>query len=295
MIFELGIRIIITITALYLILNSTLEYKIALMALTGIYIIQFMIFYFFEKSKFYNYINLLVDVLFILIISGATKNPYFSLFIIPFISNFLNNFKTFSYYLLFSFLPVGFGYYLSNFNEFLLFPLVFSAILGYLKLKREQDIINKHIKDLKDDMENLYIKNISFQEKIEEYNDINTIYETMKKLKENKINLNSWLYGIYEQLNANGVVLFDFKNSKCINIGTGKCDKELLKYITEELDILEDTPVNEKLNANKVVSILCELNDNINCVLLFVYSEDLNDNFEKFKIIKDYLTLYYLK
>ena len=144
-------------------------------------------------------------------------------------------------------------------------------------------------------MENLYIKDMAFQEKLDKYEDINSIYKTMNKLKENKINLQSWLYGIYEELNADGVVLFDFKNSKCINIGTGKCDKEILKYITEELDILEDTPVNDKLNSEKVVSILCEFNENINCVLLFCYSEDLNDNFEKFKIIKDYLTLYYLK
>jgi hypothetical protein len=293
--FELGIRLIITITAIYLIFSSNLEYKIALSALSGLYLIQFMIFYFFEKSKIYSYINLLVDIAFIIIITATTKNPYFSLFIIPFISSFLRNFKSFLYYFLLSLIPIGFGYYVSNFNAFLLVPISLTAVLGYLKLKKEQDIINKYIRELKDEMENLYIKNISFQEKISQYQDIDSVYDTMKKLKENKINLNSWLYGIYEQLNADGVVLFDFKNSRCVNIGTGKCDKELLKYITEELDILEDTPVNDKLNAKKVVSILCELNGNINCVLLFVYSEELNDDFEKFKIIKDYLTLYFLK
>ncbi len=144
-------------------------------------------------------------------------------------------------------------------------------------------------------MENLYIKNIAFQEKIEEYKDISSIYTIMNKLKDKKINIQSWLYGIYEELNTDGIVFFDFKGNKCINIGNGKCDKELLKYITEEIDILEDTPVNEKLGSAKVVSILCEQDGNINCVLLFSYIGDLNDNFEKFKIIKDYLTLYYLK
>jgi len=293
--FEIAIRFIITITALYLIYNSDLDYKIALSALSGLYIIQFMIFYFFEKNKIYYYINLVVDIAFILIISFTTSSPYFSLFVLPFISNFLNSYKSFLYYLALSFIPIGSGYYISNFSSFLIIPLFFSTILGYLKLKREQDRINRYVKGLKDDMENLYIKNIAFQEKIEEYKDISSIYTIMNKLKDKKINIQSWLYGIYEELNTDGIVFFDFKGNKCINIGNGKCDKELLKYITEEIDVLEDTPVNEKLGSAKVVSILCEQDGNINCVLLFSYIGDLNDNFEKFKIIKDYLTLYYLK
>ncbi len=254
-----------------------------------------MIFYFFEKNKIYYYINLVVDIAFILIISFTTSSPYFSLFVLPFISNFLNSYKSFLYYLALSFIPIGSGYYISNFSSFLIIPLFFSTILGYLKLKREQDRINRYVKGLKDDMENLYIKNIAFQEKIEEYKDISSIYTIMNKLKDKKINIQSWLYGIYEELNTDGIVFFDFKDNKCINIGNGKCDKELLKYITEEIDVLEDTPVNEKLGSAKVVSILCEQDGNINCVLLFSYIGDLNDNFEKFKIIKDYLTLYYLK
>ncbi len=293
--FEIAIRLIITITAIYLISISDLEYKIALSAFSGIYFLQFMIFYFFEKSRFYNYVNLIVDISFILIISYTTKNPYFTLFVIPFISNFLTSYKTFLYYFTFSVIPIGFGYYISNFNGILILPIFLSAVFGYLRLKSEQDKINRYMRELKDDMENLYIKNIAFQEKLDEYKDLSSVYETMNKLKDNKINLQSWLYGIYEELNADGAIFFDFKNSKCVNIGTGNCDKEILKYITEELDILKDTPVNDKLNAKTVVSILCDLNENINCVLLFCYSEDLSDNFEKFKIIKDYLTLYYLK
>ncbi len=293
MIYEILIRFIIALSVIYVSFSLDLEYKIASSILATIYFFQYLIMLPFQNGKVYRYINFIIDIAFISLYTYLFQNPYFALFVLPFSIDFLRSKIDFNVYLFLSFIPLLIGFYISGFSDILHIFIYSSVFLGIFKMFKITEQSKSYIDSIKEKMENLYIKNLVYQDKLEQKSNLINLIKLSQKLKNKKITLKSWIFGLYDMLNADGILLFDLKKRKCINIGDAECNKDVLKYITDPFEIITDSPINEKLNAKVVVSLTSEINNNLNAVCLFLYDEELTDNEQIFEILKNYLDLYY--
>jgi len=291
-IYHILVRLFITtgvIAALYI---GNIEYKTALTILSVIYLFLHILTNFPEDKEISRYISLIIDVSFLTFMIYMTGLSYLAVFILPVFSDFLYSKKDMFIYTVLATVPVGTSLYISNFSEFLFIPLILGGMAGMVKLRQHFFQKERYFRQQKDEMENLYLKNIAYEEKIDQYARLFSIIESLQKLKDGKLVFQGWLYEINEILSADGVAFFDFNERKCISTGEIKCEKEILKYVTDPIQEFEESPVNELLGSDYVVTVLIEDGESISGVLIISYRFKTERREEIYRVILDYLRCY---
>ncbi|WP_456401743.1 hypothetical protein [Persephonella sp.] len=285
-------RLFITVGVIAAIYVGNIEYKHALSILSLIYLFLHILINYPEEKEISKYISIFIDVSFLTFMIYMTGLPYLAVFILPVFSDFLYSKKDIGIYTILAVIPVGTSLYISNFSDFLFIPLILGGMAGMLKLRQVFIKKEKYFREQKDEMENLYLKNIAYEEKIDQLNRLFSTLESLQKLKDGKLTFQGWLYELNEILSTNGIVFFDFTERKCISAGEIDCNKEILKYITDTIQEFEDSSVNELLNSDYTVSILIENEDSILGILVIAYKFKTEKRDKIYRVILDYLKCY---
>ena len=288
--FSALIRLFIVIGIILAIYLSKLEYTIPLALLSVAYLILFFIIEPEEKSLL-KYIFLLIDITFLSSVIFLSGLPYLSVFIIPLFSDFMRTKKDLIIFTILSTVPIGLSIYMSNFKDLLFIPLILGGVVGFFKLEANYNKKEKRFKKLKKDMEEVYIQNIKFQDILEEQKKLISVLKLLKMLKNKELRFKEFLFRLKENLNADGIVYFDYINSRCISTDNSKCEKAVLKYITKDLQIFENSVVNEILKGGYIGSIVFEQNGKFSGVLFIVYKIKPRDNSNIYETIRDYINL----
>jgi len=291
-IYHILVRLFITTGVTAALYIGNIEYKTALTILSVVYLFLHILINFPEEKDISKYISLTVDVSFLTFMIYMTALPYLAVFILPVFSDFLHNKKDILLYTLLGTIPVGTSLYISNFSEFLFIPLILGGMAGMIKLRQIFIQKERYFRQQKDEMENLYLKNIAYEEKLDQYARLFSVIESLQKLKDGKLFFQGWLYELDEILSADGVAFFDFNERKCISTSGIKCEKEILKYVTDPIQEFKESPVNELLGSEYVVTLLIENNETISGVLIIAYRFKIEKREEIYRIILDYLRCY---
>lgn len=291
-IYHILVRLFITTGVTAALYIGNIEYKTALTILSVVYLFLHILINFPEEKDISKYISLTVDVSFLTFMIYMTALPYLAVFILPVFSDFLYNKKDILLYTLLGTIPVGTSLYISNFSEFLFIPLILGGMAGMIKLRQIFIQKERYFRQQKDEMENLYLKNIAYEEKLDQYARLFSVIESLQKLKDGKLFFQGWLYELDEILSADGVAFFDFNERKCISTSGIKCEKEILKYVTDPIQEFKESPVNELLGSEYVVTLLIENNETISGVLIIAYRFKIEKREEIYRIILDYLRCY---
>jgi len=164
-IYQIIVRVLISGGVLLSLYTGSFDYATALAILSIIYFFSYIIL---PKSKNSRYLFLIIDVIFISIAIYLTGNAYLSLFVIPLFSEFVRDIKEIGYFFLLASSPLMISLYVSNFSELTIIPILLAGLAGVYGIYKTFVDRDNYYKQLKTEMENLYIKNISFQEKIEQ-------------------------------------------------------------------------------------------------------------------------------
>ncbi len=289
--FPVLIRLFIALTVIIVAFTGDIEYDVALFSLSGVYLISYFLI---PKTNNTKYIFLIIDTLFISISIYLTGYIHLSMLIVPLYYEFVKEKKDSVYFLILASVPVLISLYVSYFSEFAIIPLTIAGLTGIYAIYYSYSSIENYFKKLKDEMENLYIKNISYQEKIEQQEQILKILKSLNKMREEKIPLKLWIYDINEILGTDGIVYFDLLNSRCYSTEKVKCEKDALKIIEGDFQFYHNHDINRIFNAPYVCGITIGKGEEIDGVLFFVSKlKPLNP--ETVKIIKDQLDLYMLE
>ena len=286
------VRVFIVLGIVIAIYFANIDYGIPLILMSLVYVFLYFIIFDYEEKNWLKYIFLIIDMLFITTMIYLTGFPYLSVFIIPIISDFIDNKKEIIFFLLTSLIPVGMSLYISNFTDFLFIPLILGGLAGTLKLKAVLNKKDREIKKLKEDAEEIYIQNIKLQDKLEETKKVLEILRLLKKLQNNDISLKQFIYILKDILEADDIVFFDYINAKCISTDRNKCDKSVLKYIKENPQIFTKDIVNEKFDSEYVVSLILEKDEHIIGVLFIVFKFKPKDSKLFYQLIIDYFKIF---
>ncbi|MDQ7056872.1 MAG: hypothetical protein Q9M89_10705 [Persephonella sp.] len=290
-IFQILIRFFIAFTVILATLNGNVDYSGALFSLSGMYFLSYLLV---PKNTNTKYLFLLFDIFFISISTYLTGYVHLSMLTVPLFVEFVRNYRDTLYFLSLSSIPLFISSYISYFSEFTFLSTTLAGLIGIYGLYSSFSKIEKDFKEAKNEMENLYIKNISYQEKIQQQEELLSILKSLKKMREEKIPLKLWIYDINEILGIDGIVYFDFLNSRCYSTEKVKCEKDALKLIEGDFELYQNHDINRIFNAPYVFAITIGKGEEIDGVLFFV-SKLKPLNAEVIKIIKDQLNLYMLE
>ncbi len=285
------VRVFIVLGIAIAIYFGNIEYGNTLILMSLVYLFLYFIIFDYEEKNWLKYIFLIIDMLFITLMIYLTGFSYLSVFIIPIISDFINDKMEIILFSLASLIPIGMSLYISNFTDFLFIPLILGGISGALKLKVLLNKKEKEIKKLKEDAEEIYIQNIKLQDKLEENRKILETIQVLKSLQKGEISLKQFIYILKEIIEADDIVFFDYINAKCISTDRSKCDKSVLKYIKENPQVFTKGIINDKFDSEYVVSVILEKEENIIGVLFIVFKFKPKDNKLVYKLIIDYFKI----
>jgi len=287
-IFSTTVRIFIALSVILSLYTGDLEYSTALTILSLIYIAGYLLI---PKTKNTKYMYLLIDTIFISFAIYLTGYTYLSVLIIPLFPEFVKENRDIMYFLAVSSIPVFTALYTANFSEFSFIPLIAGGLIGIYGLNQTFIQKEKYFNDLKNDMENLYIKNISYQEKINQQEKILSVYNSLKKMRKNKFPLKMWIYDINEILGSDGIMFFDLKNNKCYATEKVQCNKDILKFIDKSFLEFKNHEVNKILSAPYVYAVTIEDKKDVSGIVVFVSKlKDIDKDL--LELIKDQLVLY---
>ncbi len=297
MIYSFFIRFFVVLGIIASLIIENVEYKSALIILSIIYLLFFSILAITsEGKKNLKYVFYAVDVAFLSFIIYITGLTYLSNFVIPFFSEFLDGKEEFSYYGFLSAVPVGLALYLSNFSDYIFLPLIFSGITAIYKVKREFEEKEWNLKKIKSQMDNLYKENLKLQEEILENQISMQLLPTMQSIIKKELSFKEGLYQLNEFFRAKGIAFIDFVNHRCIAVGDAECKKEVLAFVKDEIQVLENKEITELLNCYKVYSVVISNKDDLVFGILFIlFDDDVLISENLLNIIKDYLDFYFSK
>lgn len=285
------LRVFIAISVVLSVYTGDIEYSTALTILAGVYIFAYFLIPKNQSSKRFFFI---FDIFFISTAIYLTGYTYLSLLIIPIFTEFVKDSREIIYFSILSLIPVFVSLYVSNFTEFSFIPIIFAGTAGIFGLYKSFSDRENYFRELKNEMENLYIKNISYQEMINQQNKILKVYSSLKEMREKNFPLKIWIYDINEVLEADGLMFFDLKNNKCYSTEKINCDKEILKYIDKPVLFFKNHELNKKLNAPYVVAVTIEDKTDVYGVVIIV-SKLKDIDMETVKVLKDNLVLYMIE
>ncbi|WP_457624138.1 hypothetical protein [Persephonella sp.] len=289
--YQVLVRIFIALSVIISLFSGDIEYSTALTILSVLYIFAFLLT---PNNTGSKYIFLIVDIFFITLAVYLTGYTYLALLVIPLFSEFVMDTRESIYFLILSVIPVMVALYVSNFSEFMFIPVIAAGFAGIAGLYRTFYDRERYFRQLKNEMENLYIKNISFQEFIDREGRYRDIYTSLKEMRKNKHPVKIWIYDINEKLGTDGIIYFDIKNRRCYSTGKAKCTKEILQFIDAPVVEFEDHEVNRLLDADHVTAVTVEDNQQIYGVFVFISRLREIDR-EAIEIVREQLLLYFME
>ncbi|NPA57771.1 MAG: hypothetical protein GXN94_00610 [Aquificae bacterium] len=290
-IFQFLVRVFIALAVASSLFMGKIEYSTALALLSGIYILAFLLI---PKNATSRYIILLMDVVFLSLSIYLTGYTYLAFLVVPLFAEFVRDWKDTIYFLLLSAFPVAVALFVSGFNDYTVVPITVAGLLGTAGLYKTFADRERYFRHLKNEMENLYIKNISFQEMVDRLGKLKEVYSSLKKLRKEKLPLKLWIYDINEKLGTDGIVYFDFINHKCYSTGEAVCKKELLQHIDSPFLVFRNHQVNDLMEAPFVYALTVEDRDRVYGILIFVSKLKEVDQ-QLLEVVGEQLFLYFIE
>jgi len=290
-VFQLLVRVFIAVAVITSLFAGDIEYSTALVLLSGIYILAFLLT---PKNSTGKYLVLLMDIVFLSIAIYLTGYTSLSILVVPLFAEFVKDIKDIGYFSLLSVVPIAISLYVSGFNDYIFLPIILAGVMGIAGLYKTFADREDYFRQLKNEMENLYIKNISFQEIIDLQGKFNRLYSSLKEMREKKHPIKIWIYDINEKLGTDGIVFFDLQHNRCYSTGKTTCRKELLEYIDEPFMVFKNHPVNSMFDAPYVYVITVEDRDKVYGVFAFVSKLKEIDP-QLIKMVSEQLLLYFLE
>jgi len=282
------VRFFIVLGTILTVYFTNIDYGIPLILMSLAYLVLYIIVIEAENRTWIKFLFLGIDMLFISLIIYLTGFHYLSVFIIPLIADFIDSKKDIFIFSLFAIIPITVSLYISNFTDILFIPLIFAGLAGFFKLKGLIDKKEKELKKIREEIEKIYIQNIKYQDKLEENKKIIDTLNLLNDLQEGKLNLKQFIFILKEILSADDIVFFDYLKSKCVSTDRNKCDKSILKYISENPQIFTKSLINEKFDAEYIVSVVLENKKGIIGIIFFIYKLKPRDTKLVYKLISDY-------
>ena len=282
------VRFFIVLGTILTVYFANIDYGNPLILASLAYLVLYIIVVEAENRSWIKFLFLGIDMIFISMIIYFTGFHYLSVFIIPLIADFIDSKKDIFIFSLFAIIPITVSLYISNFTDILFIPLIFAGLAGFFKLKGLIDKKEKELKKIREEIEEIYIQNIKYQDKLEENKKIIDTLNLLKDLQEGKLNLKQFIFILKEILSADDIVFFDYLKSKCVSTDRNKCDKSILKYISENPQIFTKSLINEKFDAEYIVSVVLENKKGIIGIIFFIYKLKPRDTKLVYKLISDY-------
>ncbi|RUM58783.1 MAG: hypothetical protein DSY53_04150 [Persephonella sp.] len=286
--YSILVRFFIVLGTILTVYFANIDYGNPLILASLAYLVLYIIVIEAENRSWIKFLFLGIDMLFISTIIYFTGFHYLSVFIIPLIVDFIDSKKDIFMFSLFATIPIAISLYISNFTDILFIPLIFAGLAGFFKLKSLINKKEKELKKIREDIEEIYIQNIKYQDRLEENKKILSTLNLLNDLQEGKLNLKQFIFILKEILSADDIVFFDYIKSKCVSTDRNKCDKSILKYIKDNPQIFTKSLINEKFDAEYIVSVVLENKKGVIGVIFFIYKLKPRDAKLVYKLISDY-------
>ncbi len=209
-------------------------------------------------------------IIYFIYITGNISYLFFIFILAPL---YIENKRYFLFYTLTLIIPVIFAIYIEQYIDYFFIITALSIYSAFLAIHIKLQNYRREIDILKSELVKLTSKVSFYFEKakpcdLSKFDDINMKDE--KKL----------LFKLFSLLKVTGIAFFDIQNQKCLTIGDGICNKDLLKYIDEKI-------YSFRFNDKFVVVMPVYKNDELSKVFFFFYDDNaLIDNFNIFYYLK---------
>jgi hypothetical protein len=221
--------------------------------------------------------------------------PYIAVFILPLLTDFIEDTRDLIVFSILSAIPVGLSLYLTNFSDLLFIPLILGGAVGFFKLKAIMLAKEKYFNDLKLDFEDIYIKNLKLQDSLERKREFLNFLNLLRRFRKKEIKFKDFLINLKEYLKADNILFFHHVSGKCVKIKDIPCDTKIFEYITENPQLFSNSPVNKMLNSDYVLTLVIEYKNKPMGTFLFLYRNRPNINDRYIETLLDNFKLFYLE
>jgi hypothetical protein len=210
----------------------------------------------------------------------TTGNIYFSLFFITFIF-FVENLIDLVFMGIYTISIFGVALYLSGFFDFTYIFIILGFWLVLLKYFSDKSLLEKQKEEINSLAKNLYIENLKCNDKSEFYRKFYDLSTAVKMFKSGKLDQEIFIKELYENLNCNGLVLFNINTKEKLKRGLLNFNEEIL----DNFNLIPKTYVNDDLNLKTGCEFIIARQINGYLILIFYKSAILDDS-EILDIIK---------
>jgi len=288
-------RFFIIIGIIWAIHILNIEYSQFLILLSLAYFVGFLILVPSEEKKIIKYLLLILDIAYITAIIYLTGLPYVAVFILPLLTDFMDDTKDIVIFSVLSAIPVGLSLYLTNFTDLLFIPLILGGAVGFFKLKALLMAKEKYFNNLKLDFEDIYIKNLKLQDSLEKKKEFFNFLKLLKRFRNKEIKFRDFLVNLKEYFKADNIMFFHHLSGKCIKIKNSDCNPKVFEYITENPQLFSNSVVNELLNSDYVLTLVIEYKGKPIGTLIFLFKNRPNINDKYIEALLDNFRLFYLE
>ncbi|WP_299239485.1 hypothetical protein [Sulfurihydrogenibium sp.] len=273
-------RFILALSIIVYVQLYNFDFKIPLTLLSIAYFVGMLVLYPLHSHKFLKHLLFLFDVLLINYFMYTTGNIYFSLFFITFIF-FAENLIDLVFMTLYTISIFGVAIYLSGFSDFTYIFITLGFWLILLKYFLDKNLLEKQKEEINNLAKNLYIENLKCNDKSEFYRKFYDLSTAVRMFKSGKLDPEIFIKELYENLNCNGIVLFNINTKEKQKKGLLNFDEAVL----DDFNLAPKTYVNDYLNLRTGYEFIIVRQINDYFILVFYKSAILDDS-EILDIIK---------
>jgi hypothetical protein len=210
----------------------------------------------------------------------TTGNIYFSLFFITFIF-FVENLIDLVLMSIYTISIFGIALYLSGFFDFTYIFIILGFWLVLLKYFSDKSLFEKQKEEINSLAKNFYIENLKCNDKSEFYRKFYDLSTAVKMFKSDKLDPEIFIKELYENLNCNGLVLFNINTKEKLKRGLLNFNEGIL----DDFNLIPKTYVSDDLNLKTGCEFIIVRQINDYLILIFYKSAILDDS-EILDIIK---------
>ena len=277
---QILIRFILALSIIVYAQLYNFDFKTPLTLLSIVYFVGTLILYPLHNHKFFKTSFIFIDILLINYFMYTTGNIYFSLFFITFIF-FVENLIDLVFMTIYTISIFGVALYLSGFFDFTYIFIALGFWLVFLKYFSDKNLLEKQKEEIDSLAKNLYIENLKCNDKSEFYRKFYDLSIAVKMFKSGKLDPEIFIKELYENLNCNGLILFNINTKEKLKKGLLNFNEEIL----DDYNLIPKTYVNDNLNLKAGCEFIIVRQINYYFILIFYKSAILDDS-EILDIIK---------
>jgi len=270
---QILIRFILALSIIVYVQLYNFDFKTPLTLLSIVYFVGTLILYPLHNHKFLKHLLFLFDILFINYFMYTTGNIYFSLFFITFIF-FVENLIDLVFMTIYTISIFGVALYLSGFFDFTYIFIALGFWLVFFKYFSDKNLLEKQKEEIDSLAKNLYMENLKCNDKSEFYRKFYDLNIAVKMFKSGKLDPEIFIKELYENLNCNGLILFNINTKE-------KLKKGLLNFnegILDDFNLIPKTYVSDDLNLKTSCEFIIVRQINYYFILIFYKSAILDDS-----------------